>query len=91
MISVRLLASSGVKIVGVEVAGRRAVQQRTEEERAEEDADRRVAAEEGDRDPDERDLGGDLHARQVDTEQPAEQVDPPASPANAPEIAIARK
>ena len=91
MISVRLLASSGAKIVGSRLRVDVPVQQRTEEERAEEDADRGVAAEEGDCDPDERDLGGDLHARQVDTEEPAEQVDAARKPGEGPEIAIARK
>ena len=48
----------GREDLGVEAARRRPVEERAEQERREADADRRVAAEQRDRDPDEADLRG---------------------------------
>ena len=65
------------------------VDEPAEEERGETDADRGVASEQGDCDTDEADLRH-LDVEHAEAVLPADDVEAPASPANAPEIAIAK-
>ena len=75
----------------VEVPGRRAVDERAEEERGEGDADGRVPAEQRDGDAEEADRrDGWMSLVESRNCQPSMSI-APARPANAPEIAIARK
>ena len=90
IIVARLPASSAGKTSGSSWRGRRADLQRAEEERGEEDPDRLVAAEQRDRDADEADDADVEVVRRDRNFQPSTST-APARPANAPEIASARK
>ena len=86
----QVLGQLGLEDLGIEVARRGAREQAAEEQRRERDAYGRVPAEQRDRDADERDRRSRMSSVESRNCQPSTST-APARPANAPEIAIARK